>query len=83
METEKDKIVKHLILELEKILDSKVEVIYAQCHRWRYGTYINNIKQNYEWDPSKNIGCIGDWFNGSRVENAMASAYSFYKNVPL
>ena len=48
---------------------------YDRIHRWRYASTEKALGQPYLWDDALQLGAIGDWCTGSKVEDAFMSGH--------
>lgn len=76
---DESQIIKKLITELNRILNKKLNINDSSCHRWRYASNEINQREAAVWDKEKKLGFMGDWLLGGRIENAMTSAMSLYR----
>jgi predicted NAD/FAD-dependent oxidoreductase len=49
------------------------EARVLELHRWRYARASRPLGEPCFWDPGRGLGVCGDWFLGSRVEDAFLS----------
>jgi renalase len=56
-------------------------IIFKNIHGWKYSYSKNATPLECCWKSNLRLGACGDWFIGSRAENAWLSANSLYKRI--
>ena len=69
-------IIEQMTEQLFSLLKVSPKILFSKIHRWRYASSKSISQGDFLWDPHKNLGYIGDWLRGGRVEGAMESAAS-------
>jgi len=54
---------------------------YFAAHRWRYAMASQPLGRPNLYDPARQLGVIGDWCLGDRVEHAWQSATSLIQSI--
>ena len=78
----KNKLLKKIIKKFESLtgLPSK-KIIFKSMHGWKYAYNLHNSNENCYWDKKYRIGICGDWFLGSKAEDAFFSAEHLFKVI--
>ena len=56
----------------------KNKIIYKKIHGWKYSYNFNRSPLKSYWNKKYKLGVCGDWFIGSKAENAWESAVNLY-----
>jgi len=56
-------------------------IVFKNIHGWRYAYSKCNTKLDSVWLGKNKLGVCGDWFNGSKAEDAWLSANSLYEEI--
>jgi len=67
--------------KLEEILNSKINPVYSDLHRWRYANIESQNGPKFYYDSKLNLAACGDWCIKGRVESAFISALSLYDMI--
>jgi len=56
-------------------------LIFNNIHGWKYSYNFTKTKYSFYWDKKNKLGVCGDWFLGSKAENAWLSARNLVLHI--
>lgn len=68
-----DEMLKNFLTKL-KLEIKKDNIYYTDIHGWLYAYNLNSDVPNCYWDNDLRLGICGDWFSGSKAQNAFLNA---------
>ena len=59
----------------------KNKIIHKNIHGWKYSYNYQKTSLSSNWNKKYQLGICGDWFSGTKVENAWLSANDLAKKI--
>ena len=79
---DKKKYQKIIIKKFEKLTGYQSKnIIHLGIHGWKYAYSKRDTKLNFTWSNKNQLGVCGDWFSGSKLENAWQSSNLLYTEI--
>jgi len=79
---DKKKYQKIIIKKFEKLTGYQSKnIIHLGIHGWKYAYSKRDTKLNFTWSNKNQLGICGDWFSGSKLENAWQSSNLLYTEI--
>ncbi|MAA79162.1 MAG: hypothetical protein CL916_07860 [Deltaproteobacteria bacterium] len=73
LEEDPKSLVDILCTDLSNTLQTPIEPVQHQIHRWRYAQADNPLQIGSWWNEEYQIGACGDWLHGGSIEGAFLS----------
>ena len=76
------KLQKVIIKKFEELIGFQIRnVLFKNIHGWKYAYCRKATTVGYSWSNKNRLAICGDWFNGSKAEDAWSSANELYNRI--
>ena len=71
-----------ILKRFERLLGFQaINIVHQNIHGWKYAYNKSKTPLDFIWNKNKKLGICGDWFVGSKAEDAWISANDLYNSI--